>query len=159
MATRIEGNRIIVPGQITVESSPISENEVLRLQDVGLMRVCARGVSLSEPSPCDVATFDIRSTRWIIRKCIICHVSADLSDADVELRTRENGTGDVIALAGASGLYLLTGYYTWQELILGDGINPPPECSKGTYYLYLKTPSANEGTVSVVLEYTDLRFV
>jgi hypothetical protein len=153
VATRIDGDYITVPGQVSVAGAATSPTHVATIKTTGSLRAYTQYLDLNPaaPAPVDLATIAVPSTRFIPLRCWICNPTANLSSATLGLYTGAGGTGTAIILPVL--LASLTALDTFQELTIAALASV---ITDATLYPYLTVAAGVAGTADLILELQDL---
>lgn len=154
MATRIDGDNVTVPGQVSVAGAATQITHVITRGASGVLQAYIKNLDLNAVAPVDLTTLPILSSRYVPLRCFLYNPTADVSAATLGLYTAASGGG--VALVTPVLLANLTAVGTFQELTINVLTSV---VTAVTLYPYLTVAAGAPGAASLVLEYQDLALI
>jgi hypothetical protein len=154
VATRIDGDNVTVPGQVSVSGPPTSLAHVPVMGNTGFLRGYVKSLNLNAAAPIDLAVLSILSANYIPIRCCVYNPSGNVAAATLGLYTAAGGGG--IAIVAPTLLANLTAQGKFQELTIAaltDAV------VAGLLYPRLTVAAGAPGIASLVMEYRDLSLI
>lgn len=154
MATRIDGDNVTVPGQVSVSGPGTSLTHVATRGVTGLLRAYVKGIDLNAAAPIDLATITVPSALYIPVRAFVYNPSGNLAAATLGLYTAAGAGG--VALIAPVLLASLTATTKFQLLSIAAITDV---VTAATLYPRLTVAAGAPGTASLVLEFQDLAMI
>lgn len=154
MATRIDGDNVTVPGQVSVSGAATIITHVITRGPCGLLRSYVKSINLNAAAPIDLTAIPIPSNRYIPVRCFVYNPTANLAAATLGLYTAAGAGGTaVVAPVLLASLTAVGKFQALSIAALTDVI------TDSTLYPRLTVASGVAGTASLVLEFQDLSLI
>lgn len=154
MATKIIGNDILVPGQVTIEGPPNALQKAITSFYSSRTKGFVKALDLNAAAPGDLATLTVFPSRYIPVAAWVYNPTANLALATLGLYTAAAGGGT--AIITPTLLASLTGVDTFQELSISALSSV---ITAQTLYPRLTVASGTAGTAALVIEMIDLTLI